>query len=373
MGVTNFAGLTAEQKIVWSRDVWSGARDAMFLNKFIGKDETAMVQLITELTETEKGAEALMFLVADLIGDGVVGDNEREGNEEELVSYSQKILIDLITNSTKNKGKMANQKTCINFRKQSKNKLSYWLGNRIDQLGFLTGSGISYAYQNNGAARVNSAFPFLEFAADVKPPSPNRHVNFNGTDLEAGDTSAITTAYLPTYRMLVQATAFAKDHYIKPLTKGGKDYFALLCRPGTIAQLKQDKDYIAAVITALPRSLTNPFFTGGVVTVDGLVLHEHRLVYNTSGAPVGQKWGADGTVNGTRTLLMGQQALGFCKLGKPSWVEKGFDYESKQGINVDQMIGWVKPQYPSIYEADKEQKEDFGILAIDHALPFVSA
>ncbi len=30
MSLTNFAALTSEQKIVWSRDVWSAARDQMF-------------------------------------------------------------------------------------------------------------------------------------------------------------------------------------------------------------------------------------------------------------------------------------------------------------------------------------------------------
>lgn len=369
--VTNFAALSTEQKIVWVRDVWSVARDKMFIKKFVGNDETAMIQMITELTENEKGAKALIHLVADLVGDGVVGDNPREGYEEELVSHDQEIQIDLLSHGNKNKGKMANQKTCIKFRKQSKNMLGYWLANRIDQLAFLTMSGISYAYQNNGAPRVNSQFPSLSFAADVKPPSENRHVNWTGSALVAGDTTTITTAYLPNYKMLVQLNSFAKDHYVKPLIAGGKEYYVVLCRPGTLAQLKQDEDYLRAITGALPRSEKNPFFTGGTITVDGLVLHEHRLVYNTTRAASGSKWGAGGLVDGTRTLLCGQQALAFCKIGNPGWVEKGFEYDSQQGINVDQMLGFLKSQFPSIYEADQDQLEDFSVVSCDHALPFV--
>lgn len=52
---TNFAGLTSKQKLVWSRDVWSAARDKMFIKKFIGSDENSMIQRVTELTKTEKG------------------------------------------------------------------------------------------------------------------------------------------------------------------------------------------------------------------------------------------------------------------------------------------------------------------------------
>ena len=127
MAVTNFAGLTTEQKIAWSRDVWSAARDQLFINKFLGKSATSMIQEIDELTKTEKGEKALMFLVADLVGDGVVNDDEREGNEEELLSYEEDIKIGLISNSTKNKGKLSDQKTVIKFREQSRDKLGYWL------------------------------------------------------------------------------------------------------------------------------------------------------------------------------------------------------------------------------------------------------
>ncbi|MGC8384898.1 DUF4043 family protein, partial [Pseudomonas aeruginosa] len=83
MAVTNFARLTPRQKIVWSRDVWSAARNQMFIKKFLGSDDGAMIQRITELTKDEKGEKVLIHLVADLVGDGVIGDNNREGMEEE--------------------------------------------------------------------------------------------------------------------------------------------------------------------------------------------------------------------------------------------------------------------------------------------------
>lgn len=88
MAATNFAGLTAQQKVVWSRTVWQAARDQMFIKRFIGTGENAVIQRITELTKSEKGEQVLMHLVADLVDDGVIGDNEREGNEEEMKSYS---------------------------------------------------------------------------------------------------------------------------------------------------------------------------------------------------------------------------------------------------------------------------------------------
>lgn len=64
--LTNFAALTSEQKTVWSMDLWKQARNQSFINKFLGKGPMSLVQHITELKKTEKGARAVITLLADL-------------------------------------------------------------------------------------------------------------------------------------------------------------------------------------------------------------------------------------------------------------------------------------------------------------------
>ncbi|MFM2253818.1 MAG: hypothetical protein RJB68_2155 [Pseudomonadota bacterium] len=361
--LTNFAGLTPAQKVVWSRDVWQSARDQMFIKKFTG-GENSVIQRITELTKTEKGEQVLMHLVADLVEDGVIGDNEREGNEEAMQSYSQTLNIDLITHSVRNKGKMSDQKSVIKFREMGKDRLSFWLANRVDQLAFLALSGISFAFQNNGAPRVNSPFPNLAFAADVSGPSNKRSLMWDGTSLAVSATGSINSSFVPTYKMIVDAVAYAKENYIKPLMSEGKEHYVMFVTPGTLAALKKDADYQRAVVgVATKAGMDSPWFTGGTVTIDGVVLHEHRLVYNTKGAANGSKWGAGGLVNGTRTLLCGAQALGLADIGVPEWNEKEFQFGSQQGINIDKMFGLLKPKFHSIYNGSVQ---DFGVLAIDH-------
>lgn len=364
--LTNFAALTPQQKLVWSRDVWKAARDGMFIKKFIGTDENSVIQRITELTKTEKGEQVIMHLVADLVEDGVIGDNEREGNEEAMQSYSQVLNIDLITHSVRNKGKLAEQKTVIKFREMGRDRLAYWLANRVDQLAFLTMSGISYAFQNNGAPRVNSPFPNLAFAADVSAPTSKRHLMWDGTSLATSNTATIANTYVPSYKMIVDLVAYAKEQYVKPLMSGGKEYYIMFVQPGTLAALKKDADYQRAVVGVATKSGTeSPWFTGATVTIDGVVLHEHRLVYNTKGAASGSKWGSGGLVNGTRSLLCGAQALGMADIGTPEWTEKMFQYDSQQGINIDKMFGLLKPKFHSIYSGSVE---DFGVVAVDHYL-----
>ena len=308
-----------------------------------------------------------MHLLADLVDDGVIGDNEREGNEEEMMSYSDIVTIDLISHGVRQKGKLADQKTVISFREHARDRLSYWLANRLDQLMFLTLSGVAYSKNNDGSARSSGAFSSLAFASDVSGPTSNRHVNTDGTNgLEAGNTATITAADTLSYDHIVDLGVYAKTHYVKPLVNGGKEYYVLFVRPEGLAQLKKDSDFQNAVITGLPRSEMNPFFTGGVVTVDGMVIHEHRLVYNTKGATSGvDKWGASSDVDGSRALLCGAQALGVADLGTPEWSEKWFNYDSSPGVNVDKMFGLLKPVFHSIYDGTDE---DFGVVAVNHAI-----
>ena len=366
MALTNFAALTPEQKLVWSRDVWKEARDMAFITKFTGTDSNSIIQRITELTKTEKGEQVIMHLLADLVDDGIVGDNEREGNEEEMMTYTDTISIDLISHGVRQKGKLAEQKTVVSFREHARDRLAYWLANRIDQLAFLTLSGVAYSSNNDGSPRSSAAFTSLSFAADVSAPTANRHYRWDATTgLEAGDTTAVAAADVLTYSAIVDIVTQAKTNYMKPLMAGGKEYYVAFVRPEALAQLKKDQDYQRAVVTGLERSKDNPFFSGGTVTVDGLVLHEHRLVYNTKGAASGSKWGAASAIDGARMLVCGAQALGLADLGAPEWAEKWFNYNSSPGVNVDKMFGLLKPKYHSIYSGTVE---DFGVMVVDHAI-----
>lgn len=344
----------------------------MFMNKFIGTGDASIVQRITELTKTEKGERVLMHLLADLRDDGIVGDNEREGNEEEMMTYTDDITIDLISHGVRQKGKLAEQKTVVSFREHARDVLSYWLANRIDQLMFQTLSGIDYSLNTDGSTRTSGAFASLAFNSDVSAPTANRHVRVTAdgsgvyTGLLAGATASVDATDKLSYKALVDLGVYAKTKYVKPIMQGGKEYYVLLMRPEGLAQLKKDSDYMSAVITGLPRNeKSNPFFSGASVTVDGLIIHEHRLVYNTLGAASGSKWGAGSAIDGSRALLLGPQALGMADLGSPEWSEKLFNYDSSPGINVDKMFGLVKPKYYTNYGSTIE---DFGVIAVDHAI-----
>lgn len=114
MAVTDFGALQSAVKRVWAAEVWKAGRDESFFfaNGFVGSSDSDMnsvIQRVTKLTETERGLECVMQLVLDMQTDGIVGDNELDGNEEALINDSQTIRIDQLRNGTKNKGEMAEQ------------------------------------------------------------------------------------------------------------------------------------------------------------------------------------------------------------------------------------------------------------------------
>ena len=368
MSATNFAGLTAEQKTYWMRDLWSYMRSESFIGKLMGKTDNHAIQHITKLTKTEKGTRAVMQLVAELNGRGVANDNRREGNEEALQNFMLDINMGLISHSVINKGKLSDQQSVIDFRTVARDRLKFWLTDVVDQLAMLTLSGISYDYKLDGSlfqsSNGDNAFKDLVFADDVSAPSAGRHFYFDGSDLQNGNTASITSACVPKYGMLVDLKAYAKVSHMRPIKLGGKEYYIYLCDPRTLAMLKTDSDFMSAMMQSAPRGLdSNPIFTGAMFTVDGIVIMEHDKVYNTTRATSGSKWGAGGAVNGTRSLLLGAQALGFVDVGAPDWVEKGFDYDSQQGINTDKFLGFRKPKFDNPYTGNAD--EDFGVIALD--------
>jgi len=365
MALTNFGLLTSEQKTVWGMTLWKQARNHSFINRFLGKGPNSLVQHITELKKSEKGARAVITLLADLTGDGVAGDRTLEGNEEAMQTFDQVIRIDQLRHANRHEGRMADQKSIVEFRGNSRDVLAYWLADRIDQLAFLTMSGVSYTKKNNGATRTGSDLPFLEFAADVAAPSANRRLRWDGTGktlVASAATSSIASTDTPTWNMFVQLKAYAKDRYIRGIQEdGGEETFHAFLTPQAMAKLKMDDNYMLNLRHSQQRDKNDALFSGTSVKIDGIYLHEFRHVYNTSGAASGSKWGGSSTTDGCQVLFCGAQALGMADIGAPEWNEKGFDYENQQGISVGKILGFLKPKFGNIYE--NGSVEDFGVIS----------
>ena len=380
MALTNFGMLTGDQLQTWSRDFWRVARNMSFVNQFAGTGQNALVQRVTELTKSEKGTKANITLLADMTGDGITGDNTLEGNEEALRAYDITIELDQLRFANRIAGRMADQKTVVNFREQSRDALAYAMADRMDQLSFLTLSGVAYTHKTNGGLRPTSAtagheLVDLEFASDVSAPTGDRHRRISGTSIAAGDTTAVTATDKLGYKHIVELKAYAKDNYIRGIRGAGNDeIFHMFVTPQQMANLKLDSDFLANVRNAGVRGASNSLFSGSAsLMVDGVMIHEFRHVFSTEGATTGTssnagaagyKWGADANVSGARALFWGAQALAMADIGLPDIVEDTFDYENQAGISIGKIFGLRKPKYNSDVSGSVQ---DFGVICLDTA------
>lgn len=367
MAETNFAALTAAQKVLWAKELWKTGRDQSFLfsNHMIGKSESDMntpIHRVTKLTTDEGGSKCVMQLVADLQSDGVVGDSTLEGNEEALTNEALTIQTDQLRHGVKSKGRASDQQTVIKFRATAKNKLSFWIGDKVDELGFLTLAGRAYSLNTNGSARVGSNLPNLKFAADVTAASSNRILHAGA----ATDEATLTASDTMSWNLLVNARSFAERKKIRPIRSGGNSYYMAVLTPEQARDLKKDSAYREAVQTGAVRGDKNPMFTGALAVVDGIILHSHNKVFNTLGLASGSRWGATGTVHGAQAALMGAQALGIATIGEQTIDESdNTDYGNKYGIAYGRHVGWLKPQFKS--PADGNSVEDFGVISLKTA------
>lgn len=380
MALTNFAALTSEQLTAWSRDFWRVSRNMSFINQFAGSGQNALVQRVTELTKSEKGTRAVITLLADMTGDGITGDNTLEGNEEALRAYDITIELDQLRFANRIAGRLADQKSVVNFREQSRDALAYAMADRMDQLAFLTLSGVAYTHKTNGGLRPTSGttgheLVDLEYASDVSAPTADRHLRISGSDLVSGDTTAVTATDKMGYRHIVDLKAFAKDNYIRGIRGAGNDeVFHMFVTPQQMASLKLDSDFLANVRNAGVRGASNSLFAGSSsLMVDGVMIHEFRHVFSTEGATTGTssnagdagyKWGADADVSGARALFCGAQSLAMADIGLPEIVEDTFDYENQAGISIGKIFGLRKPKYNSDVSGNVQ---DFGVICLDTA------
>jgi N4-gp56 family major capsid protein len=369
MAQTDFGAQKPQVIFNWEHKAYKAYRDALFFKNYQGQNGSNVVERITKPTKNDKGQTgAMLHLIADLPTGGILGDNQVLGRQSRLQSYWISVEIDQITNACVNTGRLDDQASVDNFRDESKDRLGRVDAQTIDELSFLTLSGISYGLNTDGSTRAilptQDDLTTLRYAASVSAPTANRYFVWNGTALLKGvSNSTITSSYVPTYSMIVKTMAQARTQRLPPLRVGGREYYVFLIHPLTYAALKLDTMFNQAVVHGMPRSSDNPVFTGATITIDGAVIATHNYVFNTLGAAPGSKWGAGGAVDGTRSLLLGAQALGFVDMEMPVWGEQELDHGRQQSIAIQHMSGLIKPQFYSIYT---KTTEDFGVMAIDH-------
>jgi N4-gp56 family major capsid protein len=313
---------------LWRKALFADVRDNLYMTRFIGNNEQAMIQELEDLSK-EAGSNLSFGLGMKLSGTGITGDNTLEGQEESMTDYDEDVAIDQLRHAVRLTGRMDEKKNAYNMRMSAKARLTDWWAERIDQeqLDKLCGKTTS-TFANTPTAAAASRSVFAGGAANV---------------------GAITTAFKMDTKVLDAAKQAAQlaSPRIRPLRVDGKTYYVAILHPYDATNLRQDPVWAQAQRDAGVRGDENPIFTGALGVWNGIVVHEHEYVFRTN----------DGSGNAqvARNVLCGQQA-GVIAWGAPvQWVEKSFDYGNSWGISVGAIFGCIKPIFNAV---------DYGVITM---------
>lgn len=365
----NTVSIDANRVELWSKELFADVLDGLYFNEsgLMGEDDNNIIYVKTDLMKSP-GDTDTVSLTAKLTGNGVDGDDELEGNEEAINSYSDSYAIDQKRFAVRLKGKLDERKTAYNMRTDAKNKLKIRLQEFFERQIFLKLAGVRNTNINDvigdvvGTGALWSNSPTVIPAADENAGTGNRYIcaNSGGTD-----SLAATDLMTPTLISRAKIKARLSKPKVQPLRIDGRDHYVMWIHPWQAYDLKNNAQFAQAMREAEIRGKDNPIFTGALGVWDGVIIYEHEYVpfldvsVTANDNFAGDSGGTATAVDCFRALLCGRQAIVFAKCQSDNgWVEETFDYKNKVGFATSLIGGIDKVMFNS---------KEYGVIAVDTA------
>lgn len=366
--MANSISIDALRQELWSKDLLDDVqRDVEGVFQFMGEGANNVIQVSRELAK-RKGDMETFGLVARLSGNGVTGDDELEGNEESMLSYSEQVGIDQIRNAVRLKGKLDAQKTVYDQISSARENLRMWMKQYLAQqimfkLGGVTNSKL---VDVNGDALIGS--PTWSNTPDYIPDADEAAgVGARYLCINTGGTDVLAATNTMTLDFVTKAATKAKlaNPKIQPIDFGNGDSgYVMYVHPLQARDLRISSDWKTAQENAKQRGDKNPVFRGALGYWSNVLLLENEFVpfLDISVAGNSFRGAATGTVcavDAARALLCGRQAVLMAEASNPeALVVKSFDFDNKEAVAVSYIGGLQKAMFNS---------KEFGVIAADTA------
>lgn len=305
-----------------------------YISKFIGTGANSLIQLKDE-TSKSAGDQITYGLKVQLNGPGVAGDDALEGNEENLVTYSDSILIDQLRNAVRSVGKISEQRVPFSVREEAMDSLKDWFAGRID-LAFFNQIASNSAQTDTRYTGSNATTAFS-----------SGNVVYGGGSTTEASTGTVTTAVF-SLDLIDKAVEKAKtiSPLIKPVRVNGENKYVVFLHPYQVTSLRTTVSTSAITWDAIQKAAmqggmvsNNPIYTGALGEYNGCILHETTRLPSV-------------VTNSYRAVLCGAQAA-VIAFGNnysdqsPAWTEKTFDYGNKLGVAGSLIWGIKKTRFNS--------------------------
>lgn len=344
MATTNYGPNSPLAVKLWSKRLFREALKATYFSKFMGEEDTNVLQIKTE-TSKGPGDRITIGLRMQLTADGVLGDGTLEGNEEALTTYSDNVIIDQLRNAVRSAGKMSDQRITFSVREEAYSGLRDWYAGRLDQGWFNQLCG-------------NTAQTDVRYTGNQAVTAPTTgHIIIQGQTTE----NALTSADTFNLTLIDKAVTIAKTTtpMIRPIMVNGQPFYVVFLHPYQVYSLRTNTatgqwlDIQKAAMTGGDVE-DNPIFTGALGVYNNVIIHEDFRIPNalvTAGTP---------KANTSRAVLCGAQAsvMAFGQDNSDQemqWVEQLFDYGNQLGVSAGMIFGLKKTVFNSL---------DFGTVVI---------
>lgn len=211
----------------WARDLFSVILPSVEINSLVGKDSNSIVQIKTDLGKGE-GDQITFGIRLPLTGEGVVGNDTVEGNEEKLRFKDFKMTIEELNHAVDTGGRMEEQRVPYDLMAEGKNGLQDWWVSKLNTYLMAVLAGDT-GYQ---------IVPGKSFGTTITAPDTGHHILANGV-AEASMTSADTMSLAMLDKMKQRAEIPAAGCFkLRPLALGGKNYWRVILHNYVFDQLR---------------------------------------------------------------------------------------------------------------------------------------
>ena len=333
-------GVNAPEAVkLWRKVLFEESLKATWVGKFMGDTSDSILQRLDD-TEKGPGDTVTITLRMQLASDGVIGDGTLEGNEEPLITYTNKLLINQLRNAVRSGGKMTEQRIPWSVREEAQTGLSDWFASRFD-FGFF-----NQVCGNTAETRIQ----YTGMNAAVAPDA----AHYTNAPSGATNDQSIISSDTFNLSMIDNAVAAAKlaTPVIRPVMVDGEAKYVAVLHTNAVTQLRTNTNAgqwldIQKAATTGDGSKNNPIYTGALGEYNGVVLHESTRI------PLGVNSSTNVAVANTRrNVLLGAQAaaIGFGQgqsMDAMDWTEELFDYGNQLGVAAACIYGMVKNTFNS--------------------------
>jgi N4-gp56 family major capsid protein len=212
----------------WAKDLFSVVLPAVEFNDLVGTGSDSIVQIRTELGKGE-GDQITFGIRLPLIGEGIVGHDKVEGNEEELRFRNFKMLIDELNHAVDTGGKMEEQRVPYNLMQEGKDGLQEWWSTKLSDY-------LINALCGNSTYRINGKV----FAEAITEPDTYHFMTPNSVaEASLTATNTIDLTFLDAMKQRAQvADPYNGNYMLRPIMRNGKPYFKVYMHNFMFDQLR---------------------------------------------------------------------------------------------------------------------------------------